>query len=252
MKTKILYEDNDIFVIYKPAGIATQTAKIGQADVVSELTNYLAKSRMDKSKGGAVPFVGVVHRLDQPVEGILVFGKHKRATAELNRQLADGTLKKHYLAAVCGKPDAEQATLVDYMIKEKDGSARIVRETYTDAKKAVLEYELLGTNRMQVGSRQDAEDLWNRELEVSLLKVCLKTGRFHQIRAQLSHMKCPILGDGRYGDKTSELISKSLAINSTALCAYRLEFVQPGTGKKMEYTVIPENKAFTVFQNYLQ
>ncbi len=252
MKIKILYEDNDVFVIYKPAGIATQTAKVGQADVVSELTNYLAKSRMDKSKGGAAPFVGVVHRLDQPVEGVLVFGKHKRATAELNRQLTDGTLKKHYLAAVCGKPDAEQATLVDYMIKEKDGSAKIVRETYPDAKKAILEYELFGTNHMQVGSRQDVEDLWNHELEVSLLKICLKTGRFHQIRAQLSHMKCPILGDGRYGSKISELISKSLSIRSTALCAYRLEFAHPQTGKKMEYTVTPENKAFTIFQNYLQ
>lgn len=252
MKTKILYEDSDMFVIYKPVGIATQTAKVGQPDVVSELTNYLAKSRPDKSKGGAAPFIGVVHRLDQPVEGILVFGKHKKATAELNRQLTEGTLKKHYLAAVCGKPDAEKATLVDYMIKEKDGSASIVRETYTDAKKAVLDYELLGTNCMQIGSRQDVEDLWNHELEVSLLKVCLKTGRFHQIRAQLSHMKCPILGDARYGSKISELISQSLAIRSTALCAYHLEFMHPGNGKKMEYTVSPENKAFTIFQNYLQ
>lgn len=251
MKTKILYEDSDLLVIYKSAGIATQTAKVGQADVVSELTNYLAKSRMDKAKGGSVPFVGVVHRLDQPVEGVLVFGKHKKATAELNKQLTDGSLKKHYLAAVCGKPREENEKLVDYMIKDKDGNAKIVRESHPEAKKAVLEYQLIGTNSMHVGARQEVEDLWNRELEVSLLKVYLKTGRFHQIRAQLSHIGCPLLGDQRYGNKTSELISDSLNIRYTALCAYHLEFIHPMSGKKMEYTVTPENRAFAIFQNYL-
>lgn len=251
MKTKILYEDSDILVIYKPAGIATQTAKVGQADVVSELSNYLAKTRMDKAKGGVPPFVGVVHRLDQPVEGVLVFGKHKKATAELNRQLTEDKLKKHYLAAVCGKPLEHQDKLVDYMIKDKDGSAKIVKESYPEAKKAVLEYSLMGTNSMHVGSRQEAEDIWNRELEVSLLDVHLKTGRFHQIRVQLSHMGCPLLGDQRYGDKISELISNSLNIRHTALCAYHLEFMHPMSGKKMEYTVTPENRAFTIFQNYL-
>lgn len=251
MKTRILYEDSDLLVIYKPAGIATQTAKVGQSDVVSELTNYLAKSRMDRAKGGATPFVGVVHRLDQPVEGVLVFGKHKKATAELNKQLTDGSLKKHYLAAVCGKPLETQAKLVDYMVKDKDGSAKIVRESYPDAKKAVLEYNLIGTNSMHVGARQEVEDLWNRELEVSLLKVVLKTGRFHQIRVQLSHMGCPLLGDMRYGNKTSELISNSLNIRHVALCAYHLEFMHPMSGKKVEYTVTPENRAFAIFQNYL-
>jgi len=251
MKTKILYEDSDILVIYKPAGIATQTAKVGQADVASELSNYLAKSRMDRTKGGMAPFVGVVHRLDQPVEGVLVFGKHKKATAELNKQLTDGNLKKHYLAAVCGKPAKQQDMLVDYMIKDRDGSAKIVSESHPEAKKAILEYSVIGTNNMHVGSQQEAEDIWNRELEVSLLDVHLKTGRFHQIRIQLSHLGCSLLGDQKYGDKISELISNSLNIRHTALCAYHLEFMHPMSGKKMEYTVTPENRAFTIFQNYL-
>ena len=251
MKTKILYEDSDILVIYKPAGIATQTAKVGQADVASELSNYLAKSRMDRTKGGMAPFVGVVHRLDQPVEGVLVFGKHKKATAELNKQLTDGNLKKHYLAAVCGKPAKQQDKLVDYMIKDRDGSAKIVSESHPEAKKAILEYSVIGTNNMHVGSQQEAEDIWNRELEVSLLDVHLKTGRFHQIRIQLSHLGCSLLGDQKYGDRISELISNSLNIRHTALCAYHLEFMHPMSGKKMEYTVTPENRAFTIFQNYL-
>lgn len=251
MKIKILYEDNDILVIYKPAGLATQTAKVGQPDVVSELTNYLAKSRLERSKGGAAPFVGVVHRLDQPVEGVLVFGKHKRATAELNRQLTDGSLKKYYMAAVCGKPDCEKAKLVDYLVKDRDGRALVVDASCPEAKKAVLEYHLMGTNCMQVGVRREAEGAWSRELEVSLLTVCLKTGRFHQIRAQLSHMGCPILGDLKYGDEVTEMISSSLGIRHTGLCAFHLEFIHPMSGKKLEYTVAPENKAFAIFQNYL-
>ncbi len=251
MKTKILYEDNDIMVIYKPAGIATQTGKVGQADVVSELTNYLVKSRTDVPKGTVAPFVGVVHRLDQPVEGVLVFGKTRKATAHLSKQIVDGTLKKHYLAAVCGKPTAEKGRLVDYLIKDRDGSAKVVRETEKEAKKAILEYSLMGTNSIHLGVRQEVEDLWNREVEVSLLAVLLKTGRFHQIRVQLSHLGCPLLGDQRYGNELSALISNSLNIRNTALCAYQLEFCHPTSGKKLEYTVTPENRAFAIFQNYL-
>lgn len=251
MKTKILYEDPDILVIYKPAGIATQTAKVGQADVVSELTNYLAKNRMDKSKGGMAPFIGVVHRLDQPVEGVLVFGKHKQATAALNTQLTDGTLKKHYLAAVCGKPTEKSARLVDYMIKDRDGLAKIVAETNKEAKKAVLDYRVLGTNSIQVGAGRVHSDEEIQSVEASLLEVILKTGRFHQIRVQMSGTGCPLLGDQKYGNGLSMTISNSLNIKSAALCAYHLEFMHPKTGKKMEYTVNPENKTFAIFQNYL-
>ncbi|MBQ7954935.1 MAG: RluA family pseudouridine synthase [Lachnospiraceae bacterium] len=251
MKTKILYEDQDILVIYKPAGIATQTAKIGQADVVSELRGYLAKSRRGNDKGGAIPFVGLVHRLDQPVEGVLVFGKHKKATAQLNGQLADGRMKKFYLAAVCGKPSQESAKLVDYVVKDKDGLAKIVKEGHPEAKKAVLEYTVKGTCALQVGARHDVENLWNRDIEVSLVEILLKTGRFHQIRVQMSSRGNSLLGDSKYGSEISALISNSLNIRNAALCAYHLEFEHPMTGKKLEYTVSPENKAFTIFQNYL-
>jgi len=251
MRIKILYEDPDIFVIYKPAGIATQTAKVGQADVVSELTNYLAKSRMDKAKGGMPPFVGVVHRLDQPVEGVLVFGKHKQATAALNQQLKDKALQKHYLAAVCGKPQEESARLVDYVIKDRDGLAKIVRETDAEAKKAVLDYRVLDTCELQVGAGRMPSDEEVQAVETSLLEVKIKTGRFHQIRVQMAGAKCPLLGDQKYGNRLSLTISNSLNIRNVALCAYHLEFNHPQTGKRMEYTVNPENRAFAIFRNYL-
>ena len=103
MRCEILYEDETIIVIRKPAGLATQSAKVGEADVVSELKKYLAEN------GAKNPYIGVVHRLDQPVEGLLVFAKTKDAAAGLTKQLSAGTLNKHYYALVCGKPGLSAA-----------------------------------------------------------------------------------------------------------------------------------------------
>ncbi|MDE5717578.1 MAG: RluA family pseudouridine synthase, partial [Lachnospiraceae bacterium] len=116
-QNRILHEDNDIIVCHKPAGIATQTARVGQADMVSEIANYLMHGKKasdgyrlkdiagkgSDNGGGKSPYVGVVHRLDQPVEGILVFAKSKQAAADLSRQAAGEEMKKEYLALVCGK-----------------------------------------------------------------------------------------------------------------------------------------------------
>ena len=98
MRTEILYEDNSVLVIRKPAGLAVQSARIGQADVVSELKSYLAKQA---GAGQGEPYLAVIHRLDQPVEGVLVFAKEKKAAAALTKQLSDGTLNKHYYAVLC-------------------------------------------------------------------------------------------------------------------------------------------------------
>ena len=120
MKTEILYEDNSILVIRKPAGLAVQSAGIGQPDVVSELKSHLAKlpdtGRLGPGKGE--PYLGIVHRLDQPVEGVLVFAKEKKAAAALTKQLSDGTLNKHYYAVLCGYPAVAEGELVDYLRKE--------------------------------------------------------------------------------------------------------------------------------------
>ena len=101
MKKYIVYEDRDILVAYKPAGIATQTARLGQQDMVSELKNYLSGQPQYRGKGE--PYLGLVHRLDQPVAGILVFGKTKEAAASLSRQIAEGKLHKYYYAVIYGR-----------------------------------------------------------------------------------------------------------------------------------------------------
>lgn len=251
MKTKILYEDNEIMVIHKPSGIATHTSRVGQADVVSELKNYLAaKARKEAGKKfGQPPFLGVVHRLDQPVEGLLVFAKTSKATAALNEQLKDGTLNKQYYAVVCGKPDHSEDQLVDYLLKEDTGS-KVVPKGTEGAKKAVLDYYVMDTQSLGVGSMMGVGDQWDKKVEVSLVKVYIFTGRYHQIRCQLSHLGHPLLGDVKYGNELSGLMSRTLHVNATALCAYHLSLVHPTTGKELSFSVSPENRAFTIFQNY--
>lgn len=230
MRTKILYEDKDVLVIHKPAGLAVQTAHVGQQDVESELKNYLAAQN-------ASPYLGIVHRLDQPVEGILVFAKTKKVAADLNRQLQSGDFCKEYLAVVCGNPTRKEGELVNFLLKEK-GRAHVVGSMGNlskDAKRAALRYRTEAQSKTAAG-------------EISLLRIWLETGRFHQIRAQLSRAGFPILGDSKYGSEASGQMSGELRIRHTALCACKLCFHHPTNGKEMEYTVNPENPAFSFFE----
>lgn len=224
MQTQIVYEDEAVLVIRKPAGLATESAGIGQKDVVSELKNYVAKKNP-----GKMPYLGVVHRLDQPVEGLLVFAKTKKAAENLTAQLGKGTLKKEYLAVVCGKVPENTGRLVDYLAKEK-GMAVVKDAADTQAKKAVLSYT----------KKAETE-------KFTLLAVQIETGRFHQIRAQLSHAGFPILGDEKYGSEESKELSREKKIRFTALCAASLSFRHPVTGKTMAFTQAPQNPAFAEF-----
>lgn len=212
MKTKIIYEDDHILVVHKPAGLATQAAGVGQPDVVSELKNYLRQ-----------PYLGVVHRLDQPVEGLLVFGKTKAAAAGLTKQLTMGSLNKYYYALICGKPAGETGELVDYLVKDGN-TARLGQPAEKDAKKAVLKY------------RQICE--WREEC--TLLDVEIETGRFHQIRFQLANAGFPILGDQKYGTQKSLETGNKQGIRQLSLYAYRLEFKHPATGRKQDYVIRPK------------
>lgn len=214
MKTRIIYEDDAILVVYKPSGLATQTAKPGEPDLVSEMRNYLGR-----------PYIGLVHRLDQPVEGILVLGKTGKAAGELNAQIAENHVKKYYYAVVHGVPDKKEVTLIDYIKKEnRTNSSMIADKNDKAAKRAELSYRLLATIKEAAVS--------------SLLDIQLQTGRHHQIRVQLSHAGIPICGDNKYG------IADNLPI---ALCAHRLLFSHPLTMKKMEFQMEPEGKAFVPF-----
>lgn len=147
MRTEILYEDKSIMVVRKPAGLAVQSAGIGQPDVVSELKSYLAKlpgaGRPGPGKGE--PYLGIVHRLDQPVEGLLVFAKDKKAAAILSKQLTEGALNKHYYAVLCGYPDCPEGDLVDYLRKEGNMALAVTgrEQEFADAKIAALHYRIL-------------------------------------------------------------------------------------------------------------
>lgn len=235
MKINILYEDQDLIVVHKPAGIAVQTGKVGQQDVVSELKNHIATEQKKTGAKAGAPFVGVVHRLDQPVEGVLVFGKTPKATAELNKQLQNQTLNKHYYAVVCGKPLETKKTRVDYLVKDKDNTAKVVSKDFAEAKKAILEYNLL------------SETIVEQKWEISNLDIQIETGRFHQIRVQMANAGFPLVGDSKYGTDNSQNASMQMGVRNVALCAYHLAFTHPITNKKMEYTVKPQNKAFTFF-----
>lgn len=248
MQTQIVYEDEAVLVIRKPAGLATESAGIGQKDVVSELKNYVAKKNP-----GKMPYLGVVHRLDQPVEGLLVFAKTKKAAENLTAQLGKGTLKKEYLAVVCGKVPENTGRLVDYLAKEKGmavvkdaADAQSEKDADAQAKKdADVQSEKAADSQAKKAVLSYTKKAETKEL--TLLAVQIETGRFHQIRAQLSHAGFPILGDEKYGSEESKELSREKKIRFTALCAASLSFLHPVTGKVMAFTQTPQNPAFADF-----
>lgn len=249
MKTEIIYEDQDILICHKPAGLATQSASVSQPDTVSELKKYL---------GGG--YLGIVHRLDQPVEGLLVFARSKKAAAVLSRQLAEGILQKRYCALVFGYPPQEEGLLVDYLRKEGSLS-RVVSEGDPEAKKAVLQYRVRRADRSAAAGRfsaggghgdvkQGSGTSGNAVhggarhssaaiADHSCLDIQIDTGRFHQIRCQLSHAGMPILGDRKYGTEESLEESKRLGITQTALCACEIHLWHPVTGQEICREIVP-------------
>lgn len=263
VKTEIIFEDRDILVVYKPAGLATQTAGVGQQDVVSELKNYLWQKRMvtGMALGRPAPYLGVIHRLDQPVEGLLVFALNARAAGALTEQLRKqgeaGMLHKRYYGVVYGGADEEEGELIDYLYKNKDNMAIIVDSPEEcvspsdspskgsslgggskakgdfDAKKAVLRYHMLQTV--------------DRSGTLTLADIHIFTGRFHQIRAQLAHAGMPLLGDMKYGCEASKAAARTLRIPNVSLCAYSLEFTHPVIGEEMSFRIKPRGRAFSFF-----
>lgn len=222
MELNILYEDDAILVCHKPAGIATQSSRIGQMDLVSMVANY-------RSRKGEEPYVGLVHRLDQPVEGVMVFGKTKKATGALSAQVSSRQIVKQYYALVEGCPKEEEGQLTDYLLKDgRTNTSRVVKEKDPAAKKACLSYRVV------------------RRLEKqSLLLITLHTGRHHQIRVQLAHAGFPVTGDRKYGH-----LQEGASYMPLGLCSCRLSFCHPETGKMMEFAIHPEGPAFRVIMDW--
>ena len=224
----ILYEDKDILVCHKPAGLAVQNARVGSMDMESLLKNYIAQKNP-----GKMPYLGIIHRLDQPVEGVLVFAKNKRAAAGLTGQITSGSVTKEYLAVTDQKPEKVQGHLEDYLKKDgKTNTSAVVTSKTDRAKKAVLDYEVLNEvsdERTSTGKR-------------ILVRIQLGTGRHHQIRVQMAHAGMSLLGDRKYNPEDSSGLP-------LGLCSCHLVFRHPVTGKKLEFQVTPKGECFADFPN---
>ena len=236
-KPDIIYEDNDIIVCYKPAGIATQTRHIGQQDMESFIRNYRAAKNEP-------PYVGIVHRLDQPVEGVMVFAKNQKAAASLSRQIKEHTTEKYYRAASRGQGvsgtavEEEEAwhTLTDYISFDKrTNTSKITSEKDRLAKKAVLQYRVISVTPDRDSSQNECI---RTEFDIKLL-----TGRHHQIRLQLANIGYPLIGDTKYGKPASNNSGTGSKSGRTcggvreqlALCSYKIVFDHPATGERMTF-----------------
>lgn len=220
---KIIYEDNHIIVVEKIPNIPSQGDKTGDIDMLEIIKKYIKEKY---NKPGNV-YLGLVHRLDRPVGGVMVFAKTSKAASRLSEEVRSRQLKKEYLVVVDGKFEKNKDTLEDYLLKNQQKNiSRVVKEGTKNSKIAKLDYETLK---------------YNSEIDLSVLKVLLHTGRHHQIRVQLSSRGHSIYGDQKYGTRGRG--------KQIALWAYKLTIIHPITKKEMTFTSIPElNKTWKILE----
>ena len=211
---KVLYEDNQIIVVEKPVGIPSQEDKTGDLDMLTIVKKYIKEKY---NKPGDV-YLGLVHRLDRPTGGIMVFARTSKSASRLSEQIRNSEFHKEYICIVDGKFENEEGEMTDYLLKnEKTNMSKVVKEGTKNSKKAVLEYKILQ---------------YNEEIDMSLVKVDLHTGRHHQIRVQFASRGHSLSGDQKYGTRGR---GKNLA-----LWAYSLSFIHPVSKEKMTFKCIPE------------
>ena len=222
MVPEMLYRDKSMLVCYKPAGMAVQTRRMTQMDLEYQVRNMLFRE-------GKEPYLALINRLDQPVEGIVLFALDPEAAADLSRQLQSGQMKKEYLAASEGKGAETSGVLTDYLLKDPGTNlSRVAEKGTKGAKKAVLSYSLMETISSGCPER-----------EQYLYRICLETGRHHQIRVQMANAGMPLLGDRKYNPGTDA--------PSLALCAARLSLLHPMTREEKVFSVCPEGLWFQGF-----
>ena len=205
----ILYEDNHIIVVIKECNIPVQEDSSKDKDILTIIKSYLKEKY--KKRGNV--YLGLVHRLDRPVGGVMVFAKTSKAAARLSKQIREGNIEKRYITLVHNHTK-EHDRLVDKLIKDEETHTSRVSDS---GKESILEYNLI--------EYRDS---------MSLLDINLLTGRHHQIRVQLSHHGYPIYGDQRYGiDKSGIQIH---------LWCYKLKFIHPVKNEIMEFTSYPNWK----------
>lgn len=214
-KVGVLYEDNHIIAVHKPAGLLVEGDASGDANLFEQVKQYLK----DKYKKPGNVFLGIVHRLDRPVEGIVVFGKTSKGAARLSEQFREHTIQKTYHAVVLGKPSPVKATLVHFLTKnEQTKKAAVFTAAGAGRDRAELTYETVKSNG-----------------RYSLLRIELKTGRFHQIRAQLGSIGHPIAGDVKYG--AAEALPPPAGGKTIALAATELEFQKATADELVELRI---------------
>ena len=213
----ILYEDNHVIVVVKPINILSQSDVTNDPDMLTLIKNYLKEKY---HKPGNV-YLGLVHRLDRVVGGIMVFAKTSKAASRLSDSIKKNEFHKEYLAICHGKVK-ESDTFIDYLEK-KDNFNTIVTDKM-HGKLSELSYELID---------------YDEKKDLSLVKVSLKTGRHHQIRVQFSSRGYPLVGDNRYGSDDEKEIG---------LFAYKLSFPHPVTKEIISFTYLPKDKPFNLFE----
>lgn len=221
---KVIYEDNHIIVVSKTASEIVQGDKTGDTPL-SELVKHYLKEKYNKP--GNV-FIGVTHRLDRPVSGLVVFAKTSKALARLNEMFKNGDVHKTYWAIVKNCPQETEATLEHYLVRnEKQNKSYAYDREKPGAKKAILHYKLIGHSE-----------------NYFLLEVDLKTGRHHQIRCQLAKIGCPIKGDLKYG------FPRSNPDGSICLHARRVSFIHPVSKELIKLEApLPEGNLWNGFQS---
>ena len=210
---KVIYEDNHIIVVEKLVNIPSQADKTGDIDMLTIIKQYLKEKY---NKPGNV-YLGLIHRLDRPVGGVMVFAKTSKAASRLSEEVRLKEFKKTYLVIVNGKMENRKGTLQDYLLKnERNNMSKVVKEGTKNSKLAILDYEVLK---------------YDEDINLSVLKIDLHTGRHHQIRVQLSSRNHSIYGDQKYGGRGHG--------KQITLWAYKLKIKHPISKDIMEFSSIP-------------
>ena len=219
----VVYEDNHLIIVNKTASEIVQGDKTGDTPLSETVKQYIKEKY---AKPGNV-FLGVVHRLDRPVSGLVVFAKTSKALARLNEMFRNSEVKKTYWAIVKQRPPQDEGELVNYLVRnEKQNKSYAYDKEVKNSKKAVLHYRLIGHSQ-----------------NYFLIEVDLKTGRHHQIRCQLAKMGCPIKGDLKYG------FARSNPDGSICLHAHRVKFVHPVSKELIDVTAqLPPGNLWNGFE----
>lgn len=214
----VLFEDNHLLVIEKPVGILSQEDATKDPNLFDLVKEYL---KLKYQKPGNV-YLGLIHRLDRPVGGVMIFGKTSKASSRLQEQMRAGDIQKNYLAITVAHPPQEEGRLVHYLTKDEDrNKTKVYDQAKKDAKECSLDYKVLANIHGNC-----------------LLEIELHTGRSHQIRAQLAHISCAICGDMKYGR------NKGKDEFDMALYSYQMSLIHPVTKEEMTWTSFPPVKGY--------